>query len=33
MTEPKDVQELISLMRQKVQEKFEVHLEMELEIW
>ena len=32
-TQPKDVQELISLMRQKVQEKFEVQLEMELEIW
>ena len=30
---PKDVQELISLMRQKVQEKFEVQLELELEIW
>ena len=28
-----DVQELISLMRQKVQEKFEVQLELELEIW
>ena len=30
---PKDVQELISLMRQKVQDKFEVKLELELEIW
>ena len=28
-----EVQELISLMRQKVQEKFEVPLELELEIW
>ncbi len=28
-----DVQELITLMRQKVQEKFEVQLELELEIW
>ena len=32
-TQPKDVQELISLMRQKVQEKFEVQLEMDLEVW
>ena len=31
--QPKDVQELISLMRQKVQEKFEVNLELEVEIW
>ena len=31
--QPKDMQELISLMRQKVQEKFEVSLELELEIW
>ena len=28
-----DIQELIDLMRQKVQEKFEVQLELELEIW
>jgi UDP-N-acetylmuramate dehydrogenase len=28
-----DVQELIALMQQKVQEKFEVQLELELEIW
>jgi len=30
---PDDVQKLISLMRKKVQEKFEVQLELELEIW
>ena len=30
---PNDVQGLISLMRQKVQEKFEVQLELEVEIW
>ena len=30
---PNDVQELITLMRQKVQEKFDLQLELELEIW
>lgn len=30
---PQDVQELITMMREKVQEKFEVQLDLELEIW